>query len=89
MLSNCHEAKYAKVNRTLKDVSKEEFECPVAVEFYNKIIGGVDLADQIANVYKLNRKSCVEKSIFSPIDESSGQLMDCALWTQTSKPPTF
>ncbi|GFQ94141.1 rho guanine nucleotide exchange factor 10-like protein [Trichonephila clavata] len=58
MLSNCHEAEYAKVNRTMKDVSKEEFECLVPIEFYNKIMGGVDLADQMANVYKLNRKSC-------------------------------
>ncbi|GFT31484.1 f-box DNA helicase 1 [Nephila pilipes] len=57
MLSNCHEAKYAKVNRTMRDGSKEEFECPVAIEFYNKIMGGVDLADQMANVYELDRKS--------------------------------
>ncbi|GFW16739.1 rho guanine nucleotide exchange factor 10-like protein [Trichonephila clavipes] len=57
MLSNCHEAKYAKVDRTMKDGSKE-FECPVAIEFYNKIMGGVDLADQMANVYELDRKSC-------------------------------
>ncbi|XP_035226778.1 piggyBac transposable element-derived protein 3-like [Stegodyphus dumicola] len=54
MLSNCHEAKYTKVNRTMKDGSKEEFECPVAIEFYNKIMGGVDLADQMANVYELD-----------------------------------
>ncbi|KFM73118.1 PiggyBac transposable element-derived protein 4, partial [Stegodyphus mimosarum] len=58
MLSNCHEAKYAKVNRTIKDGSKNEFECPVAIEFYNKIIGDVDLADQMVNVYELDRKSC-------------------------------
>ncbi|GFR04277.1 rho guanine nucleotide exchange factor 10-like protein [Trichonephila clavata] len=58
MLSNCHEVKYAKVNRTMRDGSKEEFECPVAIEFYNKIMGGVDLEDQRANVYELNRKSC-------------------------------
>ncbi|GFR33231.1 rho guanine nucleotide exchange factor 10-like protein [Trichonephila clavata] len=58
MLSNCHKAEYVKVNRTMKDVSKEEFECLVPIEFYNKIMGGVDLADQMANVYKLNRKSC-------------------------------
>ncbi|GFT90567.1 piggyBac transposable element-derived protein 4 [Nephila pilipes] len=55
MLSNCHEAKYAKVNRTMRDGSKEEFECPVAI--YNKIMGGVDLSDQMANVYELDRKS--------------------------------
>ncbi|GFQ78954.1 rho guanine nucleotide exchange factor 10-like protein [Trichonephila clavata] len=89
MLSNCHEAKYAKVNRTMKVGSKEEFECPVAIEFYNKIMGGADLADQMANVYGLDRKSCKwwEKSIFSSIDERSGQLMDCVRRTQTSKYP--
>ncbi|GFQ99699.1 rho guanine nucleotide exchange factor 10-like protein [Trichonephila clavata] len=42
----------------MKDGSKEEFECPVAIEFYNKIMGGVDLAEQMANVYELNRQSC-------------------------------
>ncbi|GFQ65796.1 rho guanine nucleotide exchange factor 10-like protein [Trichonephila clavata] len=58
MLSNCQEATYAKVNRTMKDGSKEELECPVAIEFYNKIMGEVDLADQMANVYELDQKSC-------------------------------
>ncbi|GFR30695.1 rho guanine nucleotide exchange factor 10-like protein [Trichonephila clavata] len=58
MLSNCHEVKYAKVNRTIKDGSKEEFERPVAIEFYNKIMGGVHLSDQMANVYEFNPKSC-------------------------------
>ncbi|GFR30984.1 piggyBac transposable element-derived protein 4 [Trichonephila clavata] len=58
MLSNCHDVKYAKVNRTIKDGSKEEFECPVTIEFCNKIMGGVDLEDQMENVYELNRKSC-------------------------------
>ncbi|GFU24639.1 rho guanine nucleotide exchange factor 10-like protein [Nephila pilipes] len=50
MLSNCLIAKYAKVNCTMKDGSQEEFECPVAIEFCNKIMGGVDLTDQMANV---------------------------------------
>ncbi|GFR33577.1 rho guanine nucleotide exchange factor 10-like protein [Trichonephila clavata] len=58
MLSNYHEAKYSKVNRTMNDGSKEEFECPGAIEFYNKVMGGVDLAVQMANVYELDRKSC-------------------------------
>ncbi|GFQ67988.1 rho guanine nucleotide exchange factor 10-like protein [Trichonephila clavata] len=58
MLINCHEAKYAKVNLTMKEGSKEEFECPVAIEFYNKIMGGIDLADQMANAYRLDRKLC-------------------------------
>ncbi|GFR25708.1 rho guanine nucleotide exchange factor 10-like protein [Trichonephila clavata] len=90
MLSNCHEAKYAKVNRTMKDGSKEEFECPVAIELYNKIMGGVDLADQMTNVYGLDQKSCKwwKKVFFWHFDERSGQLMDCVLLTQTSKNPT-
>ncbi|GFQ95835.1 rho guanine nucleotide exchange factor 10-like protein [Trichonephila clavata] len=58
MLSNCHEAKYAKVNRIMKDGSEEEFECPVAIEFYSKIMGGVDFAGQMANVCGLDRKPC-------------------------------
>ncbi|GFQ83090.1 piggyBac transposable element-derived protein 4 [Trichonephila clavata] len=66
MLSNCHEAKYAKVNRTMKDGSNKEYECPVAIEFYNKILGKVDLADQLPNVYELDRKSfkCRKKAFF-------------------------
>ncbi|GFR14107.1 rho guanine nucleotide exchange factor 10-like protein [Trichonephila clavata] len=89
MLINCYEANYAKVNRTMKDGSKEEFECPVTIEFYNKIIRGVDLADQMTNVYGLDRKSCKwwKKVFCPPIDERSGQLMDCVLRTQTSKTP--
>ncbi|GFR26194.1 rho guanine nucleotide exchange factor 10-like protein [Trichonephila clavata] len=58
MLSNCTEAKCGKINRTVKDVNKEEFECPVAIKFYSNIMGGVDLADQMANIYELIRKSC-------------------------------
>ncbi|GFQ87694.1 rho guanine nucleotide exchange factor 10-like protein [Trichonephila clavata] len=46
MLSNCHKAKHEKVNRTMKVGSKEEFECPVTMEFYNKIVGGVDLTEK-------------------------------------------
>ncbi|GFQ95651.1 rho guanine nucleotide exchange factor 10-like protein [Trichonephila clavata] len=42
----------------MTDGSKEEFECPVAIEFYNKIMESVELADQMANVYELDRKSC-------------------------------
>ncbi|GFQ90732.1 rho guanine nucleotide exchange factor 10-like protein [Trichonephila clavata] len=89
MLSNCPEAKYAKVNRTMKDESNEKFECPAAIEFCNKIMGGVDLADKMENVYELDRKSCKQwKKYFSPIDERSGQLMNCVQRTQTSKNPT-
>ncbi|GFQ67121.1 rho guanine nucleotide exchange factor 10-like protein [Trichonephila clavata] len=58
MQSNCHETKDAKENLTMKNGSKEEFKCPVAIEFYNKIMGEVDLADQMANLYGLDHKSC-------------------------------
>ncbi|GFQ89713.1 hypothetical protein TNCT_637731 [Trichonephila clavata] len=54
MLNNFLEAKYAKVTRTMKDGIKEEFDCPVAIEFYNKIMVGADLVDQMANVYGLD-----------------------------------
>ncbi|GFR09941.1 rho guanine nucleotide exchange factor 10-like protein [Trichonephila clavata] len=68
ILSKCHEAKYTKANRTMKDGSKEEFECPVAIEFYNKIMGGAELADQMANAYGLDRKSCKWwKKVFFPL----------------------
>ncbi|GFY45610.1 piggyBac transposable element-derived protein 4 [Trichonephila inaurata madagascariensis] len=80
-ISQCtKKTKYAKVNRSMKDGNKEEFECPVVIEFYNKIMRGVDFADQIANVYELDRKSRKwwKKSIFSPIDERSRQLMGIA-----------
>ncbi|GFQ77971.1 rho guanine nucleotide exchange factor 10-like protein [Trichonephila clavata] len=85
MLSNCHEAKYAKVNRTMKDGSKEEFECPVAIEFYNKII-----ADKIANVYELDQTFCKwrKKVFFRLLMSAVGQLIDCVLQTQASKDPT-
>ncbi|GFR19696.1 rho guanine nucleotide exchange factor 10-like protein [Trichonephila clavata] len=88
MLSNYHEAKYAKVNHTMKVGSKEDFKCPLAIELCNKIMGGIDLTEQMANVYDLNRKSCKwwrKKKLLLPIDERSGQFMDCVLRTQTSK----
>ncbi|GFQ73487.1 rho guanine nucleotide exchange factor 10-like protein [Trichonephila clavata] len=59
MLSNCHEAKYAKVKRTVKDGSKEEeFDCPLQSNSTTKSWGGVDLAGKMANVYGLDRKYC-------------------------------
>ncbi|GFQ74196.1 hypothetical protein TNCT_104951 [Trichonephila clavata] len=74
----------------MKDGSKEEFECSVAIEFYNKIMRGVDIADQMANVCELDRKSCKcgGKKYFSAIEKRSSQLMDCLLRTQTLKNPT-
>ncbi|GFQ98581.1 rho guanine nucleotide exchange factor 10-like protein [Trichonephila clavata] len=89
MLNNCHEAKNAKVNHTMKDGIKE-LECPMAIEFYNRIMGGIDLAVQMATVYGLDRISCKwwKKVFLSPIDERSGQLMDCVLCTITSKNST-
>ena len=34
-----------KVSRRLRDGSKNEFDCPLAVKEYNMYIGGVNLAD--------------------------------------------
>ncbi|GFQ78951.1 rho guanine nucleotide exchange factor 10-like protein [Trichonephila clavata] len=58
MQSNCQEAKYTKVNCNMKYGSNEEFECSEAIEFYNKIMRGVNLEDQKTNTYKLDQKSC-------------------------------
>ncbi|GFQ73771.1 hypothetical protein TNCT_158261 [Trichonephila clavata] len=88
MLSNCHEAKYAKVNRSMKDGSKEEFE-------YNRILqqnhGRCRPCRPNGKCLWIRSKilQVVKKSIFSPIDERSGQLMDCVLRTQTSENEIF
>jgi hypothetical protein len=57
VMSNCHSNVADVVNRKMKDGSSKEFGCPIAIADYNKIMGGVDLADQKAAVYDINRKS--------------------------------
>lgn len=57
LMSNCHGATTGLAKRTLKTGDKTEIECPDAIIFYNKFMGGVDLADQKVSTYDLDRKS--------------------------------
>lgn len=57
LLTNCNEATVTTTYRKMKDGSKKEVSCPVAMEFYNKYMGGVDHADQMITLYELDRKS--------------------------------
>lgn len=57
LLTNCHSNEETTVKRKGKDGSKSDITCPAAIKFYNEIMGGVDLADQMAGVYELDRKS--------------------------------
>ena len=45
VVSNFHGTDTAKVSRSLRDGSKKEFDCPLAVKEYIMYMGGVDLAD--------------------------------------------
>ncbi|GLV33472.1 hypothetical protein CBL_20209, partial [Carabus blaptoides fortunei] len=57
MLSNCHNDIIVTVQKTMKDGSKSDVSCPEMISFYREIMGGVDLADQMAGLYDLDRKS--------------------------------
>ena len=57
VLSNCHNADMTQVSKKQKDGSTKETPCPESIKFYRKIMGGVDIADQMAGVYDLDRKS--------------------------------
>jgi len=57
VVSNCHKPEVGMVERKNKDGSKTNVTCPVSVLFYNKHMGGVDLADQLAGLYDIDRKS--------------------------------
>lgn len=55
--SNCHKATAVTVKRKQKDGRKKDVLCPEMIEFYNKIMGGVDLSDQKVGTYDFDRKS--------------------------------
>ena len=55
--SNFHGTGSKSIMRRLKDGSKKEFQCPLAVKEYNMYMGGVDQADFKCAVNGRNRKS--------------------------------
>ncbi|KAF2884717.1 hypothetical protein ILUMI_21443 [Ignelater luminosus] len=57
MLSNCHNVNVVYVNKTLKNGSKSSIPCPEMIPSYGEIMGGVDFADQMMELYELDRKS--------------------------------
>lgn len=57
LLSNCHENKIGTANRTQKDGTSKEFDCPEAINFYNSFMAGVDKSDQYSTCYEIDRKS--------------------------------
>lgn len=57
VLSNCHGSEASEIGRTAKNGSKMNLQCPVAIQFYNSHMGGVDLSDQLSSLYDIDRKS--------------------------------
>ena len=57
LMTNCNDVTTTVVTRKMKDGSKKDIPCPVAIKFYNQTMGGVDLADQMITLYELDRKS--------------------------------
>lgn len=57
LMSNCHTATVETTDRKMKDGTNKNIECPEAMIFYNKYMGGVDHADQMISLYDLDRRS--------------------------------
>lgn len=57
LMSNCDKNIIQTADRRLKDGTKKTFDCPEAIVFYNKMMGGVDKADQYSTTYDIDRKS--------------------------------
>lgn len=58
LLSNCHTNAVTTVTKTLSNGTKIDIPCPQMIKCYRDIMGGVDLADQMAGIYEIDRKSC-------------------------------
>ena len=56
LLSNFHGTESATVLQTQKDGRRINFNCPVAIKYYNTYMGGVDKADMLISSYGLSRK---------------------------------
>lgn len=57
LMSNCHGNEIGNASRRQKDGTLKVFDCPEAIVFYNKMMGGVDKADQYSTIYEVDRKS--------------------------------
>lgn len=57
LLSNCHKHEIGSTDRRQKDGTLKSFDCPDAINFYNKFMAGVDRADQYSTCYEIDRKS--------------------------------
>jgi len=57
LVSNFHGTSSTKISRRLRDGSRQEFNCPLAVKEYNMYMGGVDQADFKCAVNGRSRKS--------------------------------
>ena len=57
LMTNCNDATTIVVVRKMKDGSKKDVPCPVAINFYNQTMGGVDHANQMITLHELNRKN--------------------------------
>lgn len=57
-ISNCHDPhEITSVNRTQRDGAKKVVPCPSLVKDYNALMGCVDKADQLKEVYAIDRRS--------------------------------
>ncbi|XP_046407856.1 macrophage metalloelastase-like [Ischnura elegans] len=57
VLSNFHDTTVQTAYRKQKDGTKLVVDCPAAICFYNRYMGGVDLSDQKVSVYDFDRRS--------------------------------
>lgn len=57
LMSNCHNPNLTTVTKRTKTGDQETIECPEAIAFYRKKMGGVDRADQFIGMYNHDRKS--------------------------------
>ncbi|XP_071486003.1 piggyBac transposable element-derived protein 3-like [Diadema antillarum] len=57
VISNYHGTEETTVRRTMKDGTKKEVKCPIAIADYNENMGDVDKADMLRTLDRVNQKS--------------------------------
>lgn len=57
VMSNCHGGEMGLIQRKQKSGEKITLNCPKSIVDYNQHMGGVDLSDQMSQLYDINRKS--------------------------------